>query len=156
MADATLSPAIRFALYANTAGGVGACWPWTAATNEQGYGLLRVDGRLVRAHRYALALAGVDVPPDASVCHHCDSPSCVNPRHLYVGTQATNMQDARNRERTNRGARNGAAKLTDDDVRAIRSGRAEGATLAMLARRFGVGKSTVSRVVRRDGWAHVG
>src|SRR5262245_32069199 len=103
-----MTVAIRFALYADTSGGELACWPWVGSRNENGYGLLHVDGRVERAHRVAYRLAGHELPDDADVLHDCDNPPCVNPAHLHRGDAALNLAEARARG-TNRGARNGAA-----------------------------------------------
>lgn len=150
-----MTVAIRFALYADTSGGELACWPWTGGCNEDGYGLLHVGGRIERAHRVALRLAGREVPAGVHVLHDCDNPPCVNPRHLHPGGPALNGAEARERGRTNAGERNGAAKLTAEDVTAIRRRRADGATYAEITAEFGIAKSTVSRVVTRAGWGHV-
>lgn len=155
MPPVPVSVPIRFALYADTSGGELACWPWTGATNEDGYGLLHVDGRVERAHRIALALAGRPAPSAIDVLHECDNPPCVNPRHLHHGTALENMAEARARGRTNRGERNGTAKLTATDVTEMRRLRAAGASYDELCDRYGVGKSTVSRIILRRAWTHV-
>ena len=67
------------------------CWIWMGCVNREGYGQVSVDGRLQRAHR---VFFGLDkIPKGMLVCHKCDVPSCVNPDHLFLGTQTDNILD---------------------------------------------------------------
>src|SRR5687768_11211559 len=95
------------------------CWLWTANVDRDGYGYLN-RGRLgegnVRAHRASYEVFVGPIPPGLYVLHRCDVPGCVNPEHLFVGTQKTNLQDAAAKNRTARGERVSSAKLTADDV----------------------------------------
>lgn len=72
------------------------CWLWLGQCDSKGYGRISLGGRHggnTGAHRLSLKIAGVDVPDDMLVCHHCDVPSCVNPDHLFIGTQHDNLVD---------------------------------------------------------------
>lgn len=108
------------------------------------------------AHRLAYALHyGVD-PDGLCVCHTCDNRRCVNPEHLFLGSHADNMYDMRvkgRRKGIGSGAANGRAVLTMEKARTIRAMRAAGRSLKELAKRFGVGISTVSRVCKGESWS---
>lgn len=134
------------------------CWQWTGALNEHGYGVLRPEGQrhgpCVKAHRVSAELAGMDIT-DAVVCHRCDNPPCVNPVHLFVGSQADNVRDMHVKGRGNLGSRNGQARLTEQQVREIRARAAAGEQQKVLAREFGVAPITVSNIVRLKSWRHV-
>lgn len=76
------------------------CWLWTGTVDKDGYGILREGRRYrVRAHRFAWQLERGPVAGDALVLHRCDTPPCVNPSHLFIGTQADNVRDARGKGR---------------------------------------------------------
>lgn len=157
------------------------CWYWTAAVQTAGYGKFRVAGGHQLAHRVMWRLVFGAIPAGMLVCHQCDHPRCVNPAHLFLGTDALNSADkilkgrhahgethsALMRERAARGDRagsrtkpesrprgvdHGRALLTVDQVLEIRRG---GETCAALARRFGVRSTTVEAVRNRKTWRHV-
>jgi hypothetical protein len=138
----------------DSSGGLDACWPWTGSVLLSGYGGIGIAGRQIRAHRLAFEIANGPVAEGLVVRHRCDNPICVNPTHLEAGTQRDNLDDMdrRGRRRPARGERQASAKLTDDDVRAIRA--AAGSDRA-VAKRFGVGHATVSTIRRRVTWRHV-
>ena len=137
---------------------LGPCWLWTAATNENGYGVMRPEGKrsgpTIKAHRVAVALDGRD-PAGVCVLHRCDNPPCVNPAHLMLGTMADNTQDMVLKHRGLIGECNGNAKLTEQDVLAIRRRRHAGEQRKVLAAEFGVSGATVTRVANGEGWRHV-
>ena len=124
------------------------CWPWLAATNEHGYGVMRPEGRrtgpTVKAHRVAALLDGRD-PAGRVVLHSCDNPPCVNIDHLRYGTDQDNKMDSVVRGRHFR-------KLDADAVRAIRASELSNAD---LARQYGVDRRTVSFARNGQTWAWV-
>jgi hypothetical protein len=141
-------------------GGPDACWPWTGNVGNHGYGQVTppMAPQQSLAHREAWKRANGPIPAGLFVCHKCDNPPCVNPRHLFVGTPADNMDDkvrkGRARGLSRRGMAGPLAKLTNDQVRAIRAMRST-ATLTQIAQRYGVAFSTISRICRRETWSHI-
>lgn len=131
------------------------CWEWVGYT-VHGYGRLNVEGRPEMAHRLAWRLERGEIPVGLFVLHKCDNPGCCNPEHLYLGTQAENMRDMTVRQRAHttgpQGSAHFNAKLTEDDVRAI---RAATGNLAALARHYGVSYITINKIRRGETWQHV-
>jgi len=135
------------------------CWLWKGAISA-GYGTLqwKPSGlRIQKAHRVAWLLTYGEIPHGLSVCHHCDNPPCVNPQHLFLGTQRDNMQDARRKGRRPnvKGQANPNAQLTELEVGYIREGLSEGYCPAAMARAFGIPWHIVSKIDRRRTWRHV-
>jgi hypothetical protein len=162
------------------------CWYWRAFVEPiTGYGQFGMDGRTELAHRAAWCVIVGPIPAKMWVLHHCDIRHCVNPDHLYLGTQQDNARDmvVRGRaacgdrngtrlhpeclargdrngtrlhpERVARGESAGAAKLTAEDVRDIRMLAKHGLPQRQIAFALGVSQRTIGRIVRLEAWAHV-
>lgn len=133
------------------------CWLWTAALTTHGYGRMQRHNRPVYSHRYAYELAKGPIPDGLEVRHTCDTPRCINPDHLVLGTHADNMRDAveRGRNFVPAGALHPRAKLTEANVREIRAERARGVDGLILARRFGVSPATIYRAATGRNWRAV-
>lgn len=133
------------------------CWPWTAATNAGGYGVIGLShDRTGLATHVSLGLAGKPREGDAHACHTCDNPPCVNPVHLWWGTLADNNRDmhAKGRWVNNipKGIAQKGAKLTEDAVREIRSSPLNNVELGA---KFGVSATLIWKVRNRDLWRHI-
>jgi HNH endonuclease len=130
------------------------CWIWTGAKNENGYGILNVKGRGTIASRLAWELEYGGIPEGKYVLHHCDNPSCVNPDHLYLGSQTDNMRDMELRSRANRvvGENNGKSKVTAAIVRAIRQSPEKS---GVLAKQYGIHTRTVWQIRSGRTWRHI-
>lgn len=131
------------------------CWLWVARRNERGYGEFRSPmGRTTLAHRYAYEETFGAFDKHLCVCHKCDNPACVRPDHLFLGTRADNNGDRQVKGRSNpsRGARTRSAKLTPTLVNEIRALGCQGASKRALARRFGVGSTTIQNVLSGHTW----
>ena len=137
------------------------CWLWIGGKQGQGYGLIsRRDTRLL-AHRFSWELHHGSIAEDMVVCHRCDNPICVNPAHLFLGTQKDNVRDMMRKDRHDHdglelGRGPHPVKLNAAKVRAIRTKYATGMhTQRELAAEYSVSSSTVSRIVRQQSWVHV-
>ena len=120
------------------------CWQWTAYS-EGGYGRIRIGAKTPPAHAVAYALANGRIPNGRQINHYCDNPPCVNPAHLYAGTQQQNVQDRVNAGRSNRMTK---TTYSDDTVRAIMAMLDGGATLSQASKRHGMSMSQISRIRR--------
>lgn len=132
------------------------CWEWQGEPTRGGYGVLRIAGRNVPAHRvgYALQVGPVGA---LCVCHRCDNKLCVRGAHLFLGTHADNVHDCitKGRRRNVNGEAHGSAKLTAQEVKSIRVSAAQGISQRSLAAQFSVAESVVSRIVHRVLWGSV-
>ena len=145
------------------------CWVWTGAKKNGTYGNVKI-GKIYKAHRVAWMIANGPIPHKAShngtcVCHRCDTTTCVNPSHLFLGDHTDNMRDMTLKRRNGsitkpdriaRGELNGIAKLTTSKVITIRNSYAAGGiTLKQLAEQFNVSVSVIHKVVLRKAWKHI-
>ena len=128
------------------------CWEWTAARFQAGYGALRHNGRTVYAHRLSYELHKGPIPAGLNVCHECDNRACVNPKHLFLGTDADNVADKVAKGRQQRGETSPMSKLTTEDVLAI---RAATSPQWEIAKAFGISQQQVSSIKTRRRWRHV-
>ena len=117
---------------------------------------MNVSGKTMKAHRVSFEIHYGPIPNGMAVLHACDNTSCVNPIHLFLGTQADNVKDmvAKGRARTTPryGEDNPMARLTWEKVRQIRTLAATGLKQSRIAKKFGASPMAISRVVRNLSW----
>ena len=131
------------------------CWLWAAATRG-GYGAININGKLQSAHRASWELENGPIPEGMHVCHSCDVKSCVNPAHLFLGTQADNMRDRDEKGRGAIGEKIGTSKLTEDDVNKIREEFDYGQfTQQEVGDYYGVSQRAISDILNYNTWGHI-
>jgi len=131
------------------------CWVWRGVRNAEGYGKIGeggVHGRTLQAHRVSYELANGPIAKGMFVCHHCDNPSCVNPAHLFLGTQADNTQDMMNKGRSARGDGIGISKLISQQVYEIRAMLDRGISQLLIAGKYGVSQTAITRINTGKTW----
>ena len=150
------------------------CLLWLGPYDQDGYGMAswNMSGRTVKAHRAAYELHCGPIPAGKSVCHSCDVRACIEPRHLWLGSNADNVADREKKGRTSRGFRHAASfltsakwqrklprgeghkqsKLTEAKVRAIRR---DPRSLGSIASDYGVSPSCVGLIKRGVTWADI-
>lgn len=135
--------------------GANTCWIWRGCVDEIGYGRFPYKGEN-KAHRVAHKLFIGPIPSGQLVLHKCDNRQCVNPDHLFTGTQFENMRDmvrkGRGKQPLLNGSLNPMAKLTEQAVTAIRLMLANGAKQIEASKTFGVSPMTISRIARNEAW----
>jgi len=133
------------------------CWNWTASVAGKGYGQIKVpkQRRQLYAHRLSYEMHKGEIPDGMLVCHRCDNPRCVNPKHLFLGTGADNLGDMAAKDRHLYGERNTEHRLSEKDVHCIFDLSEAGLSQHRIAKRIGVGQPQVGRILRGERWRHV-
>ena len=145
------------------------CWLWTACM-IRGYGQVAWNGKPRRAPRVSWEIHNGPVPAGLLVLHRCDTPACVNPAHLFLGTHTDNMRDAKAKGRLScgdnhyrrkhpegveRGEASANARFTEADVLAIRTEQRAGLGYKRIARALNLPVWRVQQVTRGNTWRHV-
>jgi hypothetical protein len=132
------------------------CWEWTGARNK-GYGSVEYLGKPWKAHRLSYLYHYGKIPDGMHVLHKCDNPSCVNPKHLFLGTHQDNMDDmnSKHRNKPHKGEDNGRAKLTRIDVIRLRLMYQSGVRRKDIAKEFKINLSQVRKVATGIHWTTV-
>lgn len=132
----------------------GDCWLWTASREGSGYGVIGDKRKNLKAHRVSWTFTFGEIPEKMEVCHTCDTPACVKPDHLFLGSHLDNMRDmyAKGRRQAAAGERHGRSTLTWPVVREIRTRAASGEPILRIAKRLGIPRRTVGNVAFRRTW----
>lgn len=135
---------------------LGRCWQWLASNISGEYGQFRSNQfDSAYAHRTSYELYVGPITDDLLVLHKCDNPSCVNPEHLFLGTQADNVRDMDNKGRrviSDISGNHYAAKLTIEQVRQIRMMASTGTSVETLMNQFNMSNAGISRIISRESW----
>ncbi len=127
------------------------CWVWMHRLTD-GYGQTRINGVISRAHRVMYSLTNGPIPEGMQVLHSCDNRACVNPLHLWLGTNADNMHDKYLKNRQTKGETHGMHVLTENNVRQIRELIKQGESQRHIASWFGVDQSNVYQINTGKTW----
>lgn len=130
------------------------CWLWAGSRTVAGYGRIYIDGCTMYAHRYSYQRNFKCDIRGLEVCHRCDTPSCVNPSHLFLGTHKQNFEDAASKGRMSsaKGSMSVVSKLTEEQVFLIRS---DARSCRKIAADYGISNRHVSGIKRRETWGHI-
>lgn len=132
------------------------CWLWTGAVERYGYPIMQRNGKTVRVHRFIYEMFNSQIPAGMDLCHHCDTPRCVRPDHLFVGTRLDNVRDMVNKGRHCCGANHYQTPLTDQQVLDIRQKYSDGGvTYRQLGSAYRVSPSSIGQIIRRESWRHL-
>lgn len=134
----------------------GGCVVWTGNKNNRGYGVVKVGRKKLQAHRFVWEQKHGPIPDGMCVCHKCDNTECVNPDHMFLGSHTQNMQDAAKKGRVYNMATAAALvsnRLTDVQREEIKQKNAAGVGMGVLAREYGISRTSIKRVItgRRYG-----
>lgn len=130
------------------------CWLWQRAKTPDGYGQINSGKIRILAHRAAYEAFVTPIPVGVKVLHECDVPACINPAHLFLGSQKDNVQDCitKGRRVILRGELSGPAILTQSTVDQLRKDFSNGTTISSLSRLNGVSRAAIRCVIRRVTW----
>ncbi len=141
------------------------CWPWLASKDHCGYGMFWLDGRTIHASRAVWQLVNGTIPKNINVCHSCDTPDCVNPSHLFLGTDLDNQRDKARKGRAavnktgfgKSGTKHHRSVLNDELVIAARKAYKSGVygAVGKLAKRYNVNYQTLMNAARGRTWRHI-
>lgn len=125
------------------------CWLWTGSVDAHGYGQIGYQKKIIKAHRYSWEINNGPIPKGECVLHACDNPTCVNPRHLFLGSRPDNIIDMTFKGRH-------WSPLDAEKVREIRAKYSKGKYgFKKLAKEYGVNPSAIYMIVTNQTWVHI-
>lgn len=139
-------------------------WIGSVSGSVLKYGRFCIGKLEFKSHRVSWVINFGEIPEGMLVCHHCDNPICVNPDHLFIGDHFDNQRDCQKKFRrkfntnprpSTQGEKHVRAKITTQDVLEIRELRSNGYTYKDLAKKFNLGKTTISHITKKRNWKHV-
>lgn len=142
------------------------CWIWKSSKGNSGYGKFHIRGKPMLTHRYSYELYKGSIPKGMCICHSCDNKLCVNPDHLWIGTQKDNAQDAKKKgllpnlkglkkPQSFIGQNHHSSKLKNEDVFRIRQLYREGTSGYRLHKIYNVTKKCISDILNNKTWKHL-
>jgi len=135
-----------------------ACMEWTAGCFTDGYGQFFANKKNFRSHRFIYECFNGLIPkrlPVLEVCHHCDTPKCVNPNHLWLGTNQENTDDMVNKDRQAKGSKNGRAILTDAQVLEIKYSLEQNTSVNTIANKYNVNIHIIYKIRSGQTWSDI-
>lgn len=131
------------------------CWNWIGDIGVGGYGRIWYNGKTVKAHRLSYEKFIGPIPEGILICHTCDNPKCVNPKHLFLGTHQDNNSDKTNKDRQAKGNTSGMSKLTEAQVMEIKKLLHSGMQVFEITKMYPVTWGAISCIQKGKTWKHV-
>lgn len=132
------------------------CHEWVGAKCEKGYGMYKYNGRTIRAHRFAWFIkTGNLIPDKIMACHKCDSPPCVNPEHIFLGSGKDNYDDMRNKGREKKLKGQDCSRSLLNNETALKIYKNKNLTQLELSKIYKVAPSTISAIKNGQNWSSV-
>ncbi len=133
------------------------CWIWSGCKDKKGYGQFNLKNKTMFSHRFSYELKYGKIPEKMCVCHKCDTPSCVNPDHLFLGTNKENLRDmiSKGRKIVRKGVEKNNSKMNDEKVKKMRELYDNGNTVLQLSKLFQISESSTYYICKRKSWKHV-
>lgn len=133
------------------------CWLWSGCINKNGYGILKMNNKVSLAHRIIYEHIAGKIPENLLACHHCDTPSCVNPDHIFIGTNKDNSNDRDRKKRLHIkiGVINGRALFDNSQVLAIKDASKMGHKRRHIAKYFNNRFAAIDDIIYNRRWKHI-